>query len=503
MKNIEKITIENKYVLLLNFAVLCFISGDYLAQFRGANLTVWDYSLLILTDHYYIFYALIPIVFIVLAKQLRGIRDIEIIRFKDVFQYRRFSVRRFLSWMALYLLSQLIITLAVGASQFSFRIYDPIRPSPDAGEWVLLLNLYKTYFGNAIFSLLACLAYMLFGFAVFIYLLEYVNHRFSYRKAIIFSGVVYLLALLGFRTELKNFIPILSFNNFIVLHHVLASRASSNFLLVVLSGILVIGYYSGRRFGLASQDGFEAFVISRKERVNSYLLLVTLLTIGLLRPIHAGDFSPREILVSMMMGTSQNNITFLSWLSISLLYIIPLFTIAHAHSRVYHQRKEMLLVRSESVNAFERSLIKTSLRYIARYWLVLLLLTNSIYWLGEFIGDEVELLAPFHGEFRQIDLNVYLLFFLGSLLLDFILFRLLSRKLREVIGFLLVLLSKFLLLSFPRLHYLCINFGMLSYFEGGESPASMALKGFIIGGLIAIYLTYIFIRRSSHARPSN
>ena len=163
----------------------------------------------------------------------------------------------------------------------------------------------------------------------------------------------------------------------------------------------------------------------------------------------------------------------------------------------------MLLVRSESVNAFERSLIKTSLRYIARYWLVLLLLTNSIYWLGEFIGDEVELLAPFHGEFRQIDLNVYLLFFLGSLLLDFILFRLLSRKLREVIGFLLVLLSKFLLLSFPRLHYLCINFGMLSYFEGGESPASMALKGFIIGGLIAIYLTYIFIRRSSHARPSN
>jgi len=89
--------LANKALLALNFCVLCFVAGSARATAITYHLGLFDYALLVLVDHYYVLYCLLPIMLVIITKHLRSLSDIEKIRYRNTNQMMRIEILSSLS----------------------------------------------------------------------------------------------------------------------------------------------------------------------------------------------------------------------------------------------------------------------------------------------------------------------------------------------------------------------------------------------------------------------
>lgn len=64
---------------------------------------------------------------------------------------------------------------------------------------------------------------------------------------IIVSVLIYILTFIGFKTEIKSLLPILCFNNYILLHHGLFVNGVLKFALVLMTGLIILLFSTGQR----------------------------------------------------------------------------------------------------------------------------------------------------------------------------------------------------------------------------------------------------------------
>lgn len=503
LRKCKRIFIENRILLLLNFGVLCFMCGSMLREYREVDMGIWGYMLAVLTNHYYILYCVFPILLIIIARRIRNVDDIEIIRYSNAFQQIKMSVQTFIQWLMAYMTINLIIIFVVGIKTFGLSIHLKNIKVAVYDELIEILNTYIEYFGNSILAVILNVGYFLFGFTVLIALLSYINYRYKYRNVILSSVLIYILTFIGFKTELKTIVPVVCFDNFIVLHHGLFANGFAKFLLVILLGIFVIQLCFGNMLK-TNNYGFKDFVISKKEKFISVIVVLILFSLEILRTVIDVDFSFKGVIITTLFGTNENYMSFVPWIRLTILYLIPLFFIGIADSRLKKYGQAPILIRTKSRLNFERKLIGAYMSYIFLYTFFVYALGSALYFMsGIGIHGEEYLISGFNINFTYRILSIYFIIFLVYLTFDFVIFKILCKFTNGIVSLLSILLFKFVFFMLPNFNSLDLNFGISNLFDGINNKHKLVIKVATIFVLNVMYFAVINARRIKYANHQN
>lgn len=495
MEKSKRIFTENRILLLINFGILCFLCGNMLREYRTVSMGVWGYMLSILTNHYYILYCVVPILLIIIAKYIKNVRDIEVIRYHNAFQQIRISSKSFIQWLTLYLVAHLMIAFIIGIRTFGLSIHQNNIEVSAYDELISILNIYSKYFYNSVLAIIATVGYFIFGFAVLIVLLSYVNYKYKYKNVIMLSVLIYVFTFIGFKTDVKSIIPIICFNNFILLHHGLFVNGVAKFLLTIFFGIVVILFCCGKRFKF-THYGFNDLIISRREKILSMIFVLILFLLELFRTVGNVNFNFRDIIITTFFGTNDHDTSFIPWLRLTILYATPIFFLGIADSRMRKYAQAPIMIRLKSKYEFDCKLTREYIKFICLYVAFICVIGNVFYLLGTIGGhNDGYLVSEFNIHFTYGILNMYFMIFLINLIFDFAIFKIMTKLTNGVVAILIILLYKFIFFMFPSINIFYLNFGMVNLFDGMQNPVELGIKVAAISIMSAIYFMYGKTRR--------
>ena len=133
-ESIFRICWSSRVLLFVNFCTLCFLCGFELEPFQKQNSGLGEYILAILTNHYYVLYCMLPVLFIIIAKYIKTIQDMEAVRFQNAFCQIRVLALRFSGWLCVYLLCHVLLPCAIGGKYLKIHgLTEQIAVNPHAG----------------------------------------------------------------------------------------------------------------------------------------------------------------------------------------------------------------------------------------------------------------------------------------------------------------------------------------------------------------------------------
>lgn len=495
LEKCKRIFIGNRLLLLINFSILCYTCGSTLQEYRRVDMGVWTYMLSVLTNHYYVLYCVFPILLIIIAKYIRNIDDIEIIRYKSAFHQIKESTKSFIEWLILYMTIQLMTIFTIGIRNFGLSINSQSIKAEVYDELIEILNTYIDYFSNSLFAVILNMGYFLFGFTVLIALLSYINYRYNYRNVILSSVLIYILTFIGFKTELKTIAPIVCFDNFILLHHGLFVNGTIKFILTVLFGVLLILFCFGKMFK-TNNYRFKEFIISKREKLISFIIVLVIFLLELLRTIRGANFNFKDVIVTVLFGVNKNYSSFIPWLRLVIIYLTPLFFIGISESRMKKYGQAPILIRTKSKLSFERKLTGAYMNYIFLYTLFVYALGSVFYFIGGVgtLSNEY-FISEFNINFTYGILSMYFVIFLVNLTFDFVIFKILCKFTNAIASILSIIFFKFIFFILPTFNLLDLNFGMSNLFDGINNKYELVIKLLIISVLNAMYFIFISMRR--------
>ncbi len=464
MKATKRIILENRILLSVNFFVFCFLCGIALNEYREINIGIFGYILSVITNHYYVLYCMLPTILIIIAKYIRGQRDIETIRFKSFFHQIGSSIKSFTIWMLLYISTHFTIAFFIGIQVFKSSNYQAIVDDSFYNELVIVLNMYSQHFYYLAFAVVLVAIYFMFGFVVLFSLTSYVNYKYGYKKMIIASVLIYILTFIGFKTELKSTLPILCFNNYILLHHGLFVNGVLKFTLVLITGLLILLVCSGKR--ITNRSGYKTsyLFVSKKENIISFIIVLSMFLIEVLRNLGNESFSMKDVPVLVMLGTGGGYSSFISWFRMTIIYMAPLFFIGVVDSRIKTYGQAPVLIRMKSKLEFDYKLTVEYIKYIFKYTLYMTLVGNVFYFLGFYMNQGDNYLNELLGlQITNLKLNLYFVIFFVYLIFDFLIFKIISDYTSGVVAFVSILIAKFILFVVPSSNYFTFNFGIIDF----------------------------------------
>ncbi len=482
INRVKRIVLDNKILLIINFLILCFICGYELKQYQGININIFSYIVIILTNHYYILYCMLPIILIIITKYIKNISSIEIIRYKNFFQQISKSVKIFIIFLFIYSLSHLILISTIGFNVFKLSSNQVIINQTMYDELISVLNKYIYFFnGNMVFAIILIVVYMVFGFTVLISLLSYINYKYGYKKTILFMILIYIFTFIGFKTEIKNILPIMCFNNFILLHHILFVDNVINFIFVVLIGVIIILFCLGK---INIKNNFDNIIVTKKEILLTLIVPISIILLEVSKNVFISKVDFKNVVAYIFVGSSENFPSFVSWLSLLILYLTPLFFISISDSRLKQYGQFPFLIRFKNKADFLYRVENKYLKYILLYVLVIIVFSNLFFNLPFFKTSD----NLFYFKISNTVLNLYFLIFTVYLLFDYVLFSIINKYFNNIFSILFIIFYKFILFLFPQFNFIYLNFGILNLYSNDHL---LILKIIILAIIIILY----FIRR--------
>lgn len=482
LKNIKRIFYNNRSLLTLNFAVLCFICGVELETAQQLGLHVDGYVILVLTNHYQVLYFILPILLIIIAKYSKNIRLIEKIRYRSTPNLIKYKRLEFVCWLLAYFVLQLLIIFLIGMSKLDFSFQSTPIQFAGYNEILSLVNAYLKFFDNSILAILAIIMYFIFGFSVLVSLLLVIGQKFGYQRMIVTALIVYVLTFIGFKTELKTRLPILFFNNYILLHHALFVNGGLKFIFVILVGLLILGMSYFRKMK-QHHLAFNDLVVSRREKYLSFTFLSTIFVLQVLTTATAENINFREIILTIFYGTNPQDYYFIGWLRLFLIYFIPIFIVGISESRLKKYGQETIMIRFQNYDTFQQSWLKSEISYLLKYMVLVVMISYASFLLGSTITDGYhELTMVLGSNFNMELLNRYVIGYVITLSFDFVVFKMISQLSNEVVAMLILVLTSFLAFWLPDLAFLNLNFGI----------ANLAQKSILTVGFYFKLLVIVF-----------
>jgi len=460
---------ENYRILLLNFIVLCFIAGSNIPTYQQYDISMWDFILLNLTDHYYVLYCMIISLIVIISKDIKDINYTQQLRYKNIFAYNLSRIRYFLAFLNLYFLAHILILLLIGALNFkNTTSISPIRLE-GYSEIVDLYNRYINIFDNIILANFAVIIYFIFGFTVLYALLTKINQNKGYKNTIVSAIIIYILTYIGFKTDLKTKLPVLFFNNYILLHHGLIVNGLFKFILVIAIGILIILFSVVKPKTIAKTNkSFKELIINRKDIAISFIVLLAIYLLNYIKNIGNMDFSIRDLALLTMFGSSTSENSFISWLSLTIINTSPIFILGVSKSRLRNYFNEPLLIRFKNNEDFKYNIRKIHFFYILFYITIVILINYISFFIGKSSSLNTNFLKEMYGMIFDLGiLSKYNVGFAINLLFCFGLFYILSSFIGEVFSMVVILLSKFIFFFLSSYDLLKINYGIVNLLEDG------------------------------------
>lgn len=497
--HIYHIFYENRKILLFDFCILCFICGSELSKTADYDFGVWGYIIIILTNHYYILYCLVPVIFIVLSRRIRETRNVEIIRYQNRFQQNRRNTAIFSLWLLILFSIKIAVVFLIGIKKYGLSVkLEPVPMENFYSELLEIFNLYVEFFDNPVIAVAAIVCCFIFGFTLLQAVMGYINIKYGYEKLMTSGMVIYVLMIIGFKTELKSLIPILCFNNYILLHHGLFINGAVNFVLILVAAVLTLLFCLGVRVRI-KKVRINNFIITDKEKLITVAVVTLLLATELIRGLAGINFNVKDVMFSFLFGSGEQLESFMSWLKLAIVYLLPVFMIGISDQRIRQYSHAPMLIRFQNKNHFEIRVLQKNLSYIFVYTLGIWAVGCITYYLGDPKSElEDHLLNIFGAGYTAEIWHIFMGTFFVHLLCALTVFKVFSKICGGVISMIVLIAGKYFFYMMPSIDFLDINFGLIDLY-GNLKSGYLLDEGFLIIAVIpAAYVSVLLIRRFRH-----
>lgn len=228
---------------LLVSMVLAYYAGIAVPLAKASGMSLAEYALYVLADHYYLIYAWFFFLLFWIAQTVRKHGQQEWIRYGSCCnKYNTDNLKAILQ-ITLMILGNLILVLFVGIAGVGVSGgYQADKVFGDMAGNMMVLTGYARIFPDPVIAVMCVVLYWDMG-CIFLYFMLYYGNLIGGRKMMIAEILLCIISTLaGYLTQVdESGLNVLFFNNYYILHHALLlvgpQAVGVNMLVMLLGGI--------------------------------------------------------------------------------------------------------------------------------------------------------------------------------------------------------------------------------------------------------------------------
>jgi len=353
--------------ILLVFSFLC---GQNLPVAIKLHLTLPEYCLFMISNHYYLVYGLFPATLFAINRKLKYQQDLEILRYGNRANYLQRKQWNILKELILLLTVHIFIAAGVGAvyleKENCFQGDGNIDVYIDTLQY---LDTFKEWFRTPVEAVLFYCLYMIWGFFTGASILLVLRQNVSRGQLIIVSLIFTASTVLGFKFQPTS-LPweFLCANNYFIMHHVLFQHGWGGILaFLAISAICLYAafiYGTKRKISIPRNYFFKNRIWKMLVFSCVYFLLVFFQSGGKAEGIIT-------FLYFLLKGYDNGSgINLVERMMYVLFFVYPLVMWNLSCARGLKGKNDTWLIRGESYNKWKIIFAKEGIGFLILYFLV-------------------------------------------------------------------------------------------------------------------------------------
>lgn len=480
MKSLIKDNVDNficdkrKLIIFVIFAWFC---GDELVLADSVSMSIYEYIMLVMGNHYYIIYFLLMSYLFFQFDQIKKTNNLVSIRvrlIRNKFLIQLFSI---LIQTIVYIGLHFIVAFGIGITRL--EIVNRFQTGMISGYYNDTLSFvygFQKYFSNPLLALITMGLYMVAGLSLFGMIIFVVHEIKGNKYTLVVAGVMILDIMVGFKLNIHGFAELFFLNNYFILHHVLFMSG----FIWGLFNIIIIAFLIGSMYCLLKKKtgnrfrryNYARYMLSSTYKISIIFLLIYIILNCISVYLQDKHFYLVDGIIVNLLGYSKDSIDLLELIKHILFFAIPLFFIGKFLESEIQMYNEQVKLRYKNKSEWNNIINKTIDTYIWIYATAFICFMAVIY-LFSMLQTEVK--KPYFNEFiSYVDVShdqfgkivilscvlktLELIYYKNILVLLTNLFknRILAYLL-TLFGFIISLISSIPVISYGRssLYYLC------------------------------------------------
>lgn len=461
-KNIDEFLSKKIWIIAFTFSI---VGVSLLQDAKVANLTYWEFIIAAITDHYYILYFMVIFYLFSISKIIQDYNKVILIRIEKYIDYFVAQVISLFFISIIFVFIHIFIVAIIG---YGLNIDNTFTMNTSYYNYNEVIGFYSTYFNTPILAITFVVVYMILGLTFIGIVLMIVNHFFDKRLVIIYMIVMYILMLISLRTDMDKFVPFLFMNNYVILHHALASLGK-NFYVMILSEIFFTGcilfilkkyWYIDITFKkkLILKNGvvkwYLKMLFSRKNIV--IMIASAIISIMNIRLRHS-TLTIHDLIILQFYGHGIGYFDLMNFISLIIYNGIPIYILAYFLEKESNDRSLFATIRLKNKKQWFISVMRCGFLLIFIYVLASLCISFII---GAFLGMKFSGYNYMNDLFIQNELKIINSYYLYWIIL--------TTKSLELFFYFLVVVICYIYTRGCTLGFLLVQAGYSSYFLVGD-----------------------------------
>lgn len=230
------------YIILVIF---CFFSGQKLSISQLNKLTLPEYVVLMMSEHYYLIYFMIIAFIFLIIGNLKDDNCLLYIRNKHFISY--FISKNIVNLIISvgFVLIHTSLSFLIGL--FKLNLLNEFTTTASTET----MYIYSNYFDTPIFSIICLSLYMILGLFFISFIIEFINHFFKKNITIACVILLYLFMILSLNNRIdNNNFYFLHLNNYFILHHAIVRGQTLSLFLIQFTIITLITLFMKKNWWL-------------------------------------------------------------------------------------------------------------------------------------------------------------------------------------------------------------------------------------------------------------
>ncbi|WP_026673444.1 hypothetical protein [Alkalihalobacterium bogoriense] len=391
MKTIIKLQLSQFFtakISILLFGSLLIAYGELLSTASSYEVFI----LMMLTDHYYITYFLVPLYLLFFYKSLRT--DVEIILIRMTHFWRSFLAKGIAAFLQAFgFISIQMVVLFLLSLKLEKTNEFPLQYSVENE----LAHFYSQYFSTPWNAIVLVALFMVIGLTTVSVIMLAIYHFFNERITAIVVICLYIIMTFGIKIPTVSEWPFLTINNYIIMHHNFSYEGK---LVVTIVSMVctygVIALLVKRYWQLEPNINWKLYpkgmtsFYSRQlfTRKNLYLCLGFIVVFSLWKATHTINYqgSAVDYFTILFYGHGSNQFHLISFLEMLIMHGIPLYLLAIFIEEERRDRNLAITVRLKRKITWLYNFLGTCIGFIAFYVISLILIGILVGGVFEFNG---------------------------------------------------------------------------------------------------------------------
>jgi hypothetical protein len=333
------------------------------------HLTYWEFLINALTDHYYILYCMtISFIFLLIGIN-NSDEECVWIRSKTFFNYFLSKVVAVVFNSILFVLLHVFLALSMGFGLTLKNRYTFLESNN-----LFIFDKLERVFSTPLEAVFPVIGYMICGLTLLGTVLIFMRNFLKPGYVIGIIVIVYLMMLIGLRSDLDSELPYLFLNNYIIFHHALAA-AEERFYIFIFLGLLYMIFilwftkkYWSSSFAFRLSDPLSKWNLSilfKKSNLITIMILLCFIVLSL--AFTYPDITFKDLLTLVYFGHGTGYFNMLDFLRLIIYNGIPIYLLSVFLEKESQDKSFMIVIRLKKMKYWLFSIMRSVSLFIFSY----------------------------------------------------------------------------------------------------------------------------------------